>query len=84
MPIERVAYECVWSGIPESPGIVFAPTRNRARYVTAWQARDAGYLDASYAEIPAKRRPDLDRFATMNPDRMGCTVELYLTTTETD
>lgn len=81
---ERVAYECVWSGIPESNGIVFAPTRNRARYVTAWQARDAGYLDVSYADVRAKRRPDLDRLAAMNPDRMGCFVERYLTTKEAD
>ena len=31
MPIERVAYAGVWSGIPESPGIGFAPPRHRAR-----------------------------------------------------
>lgn len=74
----KVAFECVWSGIPEAPGIVFAPTRNRARYVTAWQARDAGYHDASYAEVTAKRRSDLDHLAALNDAPKGCTVERYL------
>lgn len=82
VPKERMAYECTWSKISESAGIVFATTRNRARYVTAWNARDAGFDDVSYADIRAKRRPELDRYATMNTERWGCTIERYLTTEE--